>query len=148
MRVKSADAMNESSMAPSEVSDMLFFERRLCEVISHMQPTAVRWRVALAFVFSCTVYSSYFWIIDPSIRFISLWESLSKHPLFTASFVMLMVLFFIFGIHKRVIAPKIIAARCRTVLADFCLSCDENGKLIVRPAYATPPGDRLANFAL
>uniref|UniRef100_A0A915DGT7 Transmembrane protein 188 n=1 Tax=Ditylenchus dipsaci TaxID=166011 RepID=A0A915DGT7_9BILA len=111
--------------------DMRFFERRLTEVISGMQPRVKKWRIALAVVFLSTVYSAYFWIIDPSIRFITLWESLLKHPLFTISLSMLLFLFLVCGVHKKVVAPKVIAVRCRSVLADFCLSCDENGKLIL-----------------
>jgi hypothetical protein len=130
---------------PSDVTDLLLFEHRMTEVISHWKPTARRWRAILFGVFACTIYSSYYWIIDPSIRFVSLWESLSNHPLFTLSFLLLTLLFIVCGVHKRVIAAKIIAARCRTVLADFSLSCDESGKLIVRPAYSS---DRLSNFAL
>uniref|UniRef100_A0A914DZ78 Transmembrane protein 188 n=1 Tax=Acrobeloides nanus TaxID=290746 RepID=A0A914DZ78_9BILA len=139
--------MEETSSA---CEDMIFFERRLTEVIGSMQPTAYKWRTILVIVFLSTVYSAYFWILDPSIRFISLWESLTKHPLFTCSFLMLLFLFLVCGIHKRVVAPKIIAARCRTVLADFCLSCDESGKLIVRPAYSNQmaPDRQNANFSI
>ncbi|KAI1728674.1 transmembrane protein domain-containing protein [Ditylenchus destructor] len=117
--------------------DMLFFERRLTEVISGMQPGVKKWRMILGVVFLSTTYSAYFWIVDPSIRFITLWESLLKHPLFTISFTALLFLFLVCGVHKKVVAPKIIAARCRSVLTDFCLSCDENGKLIVLPAYSS-----------
>ncbi|KAI1721877.1 transmembrane protein [Ditylenchus destructor] len=116
---------------------MLFFERRLTEVISGMQPGVKKWRMILGVVFLSTIYSAYFWIVDPSIRFITLWESLLKHPLFTISFTALLFLFLVFGVHKKVVAPKIIAVRCRSVLTDFCLSCDENGKLIVLPAYSS-----------
>lgn len=43
------------------------------------------------------------------------------------------VLLFVFGIHKLVIAPQIITSRTRSVLAEFNMSCDETGKLILRP---------------
>lgn len=42
-------------------------------------------------------------------------------------------LLFLTGIHKRVVAPSIITQRTRVVLADFNMSCDETGKLILRP---------------
>lgn len=37
------------------------------------------------------------------------------------------------GIHKLVFAPKIITTRMRTVLNDFNMSCDDTGKLILKP---------------
>jgi len=114
--------------------DLRFFERRLTEVIASMHPSASRWRVILIIVFLSTVYSSYYWITDPSIRTLTLCDSLRKHVLFSLSFPCLLLLFVICGIHKRVVAPSIIASRCRQVLADFSLSCDDGGKLIVRPA--------------
>lgn len=43
------------------------------------------------------------------------------------------VTLFLFGIHKRVMAPSIIASRTRIVLSDFNMSCDETGKLILKP---------------
>ncbi|KAJ8878019.1 hypothetical protein PR048_022482 [Dryococelus australis] len=43
------------------------------------------------------------------------------------------VILFTLGIHKRVIAPSIIASRARAVLGDFNMSCDDTGKLILKP---------------
>ncbi|CAK5056431.1 unnamed protein product [Meloidogyne enterolobii] len=88
------------------------------EVIAGMQPRVRKWKAFLL------------------ILFISFFESLALHPLFTISTSLLLILFIVFGVHKRVVAPRIIANRCSTVLSDFCLSCDEQGKLIVRPAYS------------
>ncbi|XP_048752417.1 nuclear envelope phosphatase-regulatory subunit 1-like isoform X1 [Ostrea edulis] len=65
---------------------------------------------------------------------ISLTQSLMNHPFFTISCVFLIFLF-LFGIHKRVVAPSIIASRCRQVLTDFNMSCDETGKLILKPRH-------------
>ena len=42
-------------------------------------------------------------------------------------------LLFLAGIHKRVVAPSIITERTRLVLADFNMSCDETGTLILKP---------------
>ncbi|KAL7074582.1 hypothetical protein ACQ4LE_006255 [Meloidogyne hapla] len=115
--------------------DMLFFEHRLTEVIAGMQPRVRKWKTLLLVLFISTACSAYYWILDPSLKSISFFESLALHPLFTASISLLLILF-IFGVHKRVVAPRIVANRCSTVLSDFCLSCDEQGKLIVRPAYS------------
>lgn len=40
---------------------------------------------------------------------------------------------FAIGIHKLVIAPQIITSRTRNVLSDFNMSCDDTGKLILKP---------------
>ncbi|KAB0350330.1 hypothetical protein FD755_005912, partial [Muntiacus reevesi] len=55
---------------------------------------------------------------------VSFFTSLWNHPFFTISCITLIGLFFA-GIHKRVVAPSIIAARCRTVLAEYNMSCDD-----------------------
>ncbi|KHN87069.1 Nuclear envelope phosphatase-regulatory subunit 1 -like protein [Toxocara canis] len=126
--------MDETSSA---CEDLRYFERRLTEVIQSMHPSATRWRctfillalkmrtVVLLIAFCCTLWSAYFWLMDPSIRSVTLLESLQKHIIFSASVPSLLILFAYIGIHNRVVAPSIIASRCRTVLADFSLSCDD-----------------------
>uniref|UniRef100_A0A182JD72 Transmembrane protein 188 n=1 Tax=Anopheles atroparvus TaxID=41427 RepID=A0A182JD72_ANOAO len=49
------------------------------------------------------------------------------------------LILFVFGIHKLVIAPQIITSRTRNVLAEYNMSCDETGKLIVRPRPTNNP---------
>ena len=43
------------------------------------------------------------------------------------------VVLFLLGIHRRVIAPSIVTQRARSVLGDFNMSCDDTGKLILKP---------------
>lgn len=43
------------------------------------------------------------------------------------------VLLFVIGIHKLVIAPQILTSRTRSVLNDYNMSCDDTGKLILKP---------------
>ncbi|CAG9538288.1 unnamed protein product [Cercopithifilaria johnstoni] len=124
--------MDETSAA---CEDLRYFERRLTEVIQSMQPAATRWRLVLLVAFGCTLWSAYFWLKDPSIRTVTLVESLQKHLVFSACVPSLLFLFSFIGIHNRAVAPSIIASRCRSVLADFSLSCDDSGKLIVRPPH-------------
>ncbi|KAK6106195.1 Uncharacterized protein BM_BM5830 [Brugia malayi] len=124
--------MDETSAA---CEDLRYFERRLTEVIQSMQPAATRWRLVLLIAFGCTLWSAYFWLKDPSIRTVTLVESLQNHLVFSACVPSLLFLFGFIGIHNRAVAPSIIASRCRTVLADFSLSCDDSGKLIVRPPH-------------
>ncbi|VBB25735.1 unnamed protein product [Acanthocheilonema viteae] len=66
---------------------------------------------------------------------VTLVESLQNHLVFSACVPSLLFLFGFIGIHNRAVAPSIIASRCRSVLADFSLSCDDSGKLIVRPPH-------------
>ncbi|KAG8040638.1 hypothetical protein G9C98_002634 [Cotesia typhae] len=43
------------------------------------------------------------------------------------------IILFMLGVHGRVIAPSIITQRARSVLRDFNMSCDDTGKLILKP---------------
>lgn len=45
----------------------------------------------------------------------------------------LLVILLLTGVHKKVIATSIITSRARQVLTDFNMSCDDSGKLILRP---------------
>ncbi|XP_027950343.1 nuclear envelope phosphatase-regulatory subunit 1 isoform X3 [Eumetopias jubatus] len=72
----------------------------------------------------CTATGAWNWLIDPETQKVSFFTSLWNHPFFTISCITLIGLFFA-GIHKRVVAPSIIAARCRTVLAEYNMSCDD-----------------------
>nr|XP_033798674.1 nuclear envelope phosphatase-regulatory subunit 1 isoform X2 [Geotrypetes seraphini] len=88
--------------------------------------------VILIVVSVCTATGAWNWLIDPETQKVSFLTSLWNHPFFTISCITLIGLFFA-GIHKRVVAPSIIAARCRTVLAEYNMSCDDTGKLILKP---------------
>uniref|UniRef100_A0AAR2L419 Nuclear envelope phosphatase-regulatory subunit 1 n=1 Tax=Pygocentrus nattereri TaxID=42514 RepID=A0AAR2L419_PYGNA len=115
-----------------EIDDLKAFERRLTEYVSCLQPATGRWRMILIVVSVCTATGAWNWLIDPDTQKVSFFSSLWNHPFFTISCVTLIGLFFA-GIHKRVVAPSIIAARCRTVLAEYNMSCDDTGKLILKP---------------
>lgn len=61
-------------------------------------------------------------------------NSSNNHPYpFYYIQISLSVVLFVFGIHKLVIAPQIITSRMRSVLGDFNMSCDDTGKLILKP---------------
>lgn len=49
------------------------------------------------------------------------------------------VILFMMGVHRRVIAPSIITQRARSVLGDFNMSCDDTGKLILKPTRPPHP---------
>lgn len=119
-------------MEPSACEDLKAFERRLTEVVSSYGPTTLRWRVVLATISICTAIGAFYWLRDPRTSIVPLLESLLLHPIFTFATLMLVILF-VMGIHKLVFAPKIITTRMRTVLNDFNMSCDDTGKLILKP---------------
>ncbi|XP_064437058.1 nuclear envelope phosphatase-regulatory subunit 1 isoform X1 [Mirounga angustirostris] len=107
-----------------QAEDLKAFERRLTEYIHCLQPATGRWRMLLIVVSVCTATGAWNWLIDPETQKVSFFTSLWNHPFFTISCITLIGLFFA-GIHKRVVAPSIIAARCRTVLAEYNMSCDD-----------------------
>ncbi|XP_041377095.1 nuclear envelope phosphatase-regulatory subunit 1-like [Gigantopelta aegis] len=115
-----------------QTEDLKAFERRLTEVIDKLQPAARVWRIILVFISVCTAVGAWTWLWDPETPKVTFTQSLWNHPFFTISCLALLILFF-FGIHKRVVAPSIIASRCRQVLNDYNMSCDDTGKLILKP---------------
>lgn len=123
-------------MSLEQTEDLKAFERRLTEVITQLHPVAVRFRVLLVVVASSTVAGAWSWLTDPETIRVSFMQSLYNHPFFATSCVFLFLLFLI-GIHKRVVAPSIIASRCRLVLSDYNMSCDDTGKLILKPRPTT-----------
>ncbi|KAK6645535.1 Nuclear envelope phosphatase-regulatory subunit 1 [Polyplax serrata] len=120
------------SLEQTACEDLKAFERRLTEVINCLQPPTIRWRVVLIIVSICTAIGAWHWLTDPALSTISFSQSLWTHLFFTISSSLLVTLF-LFGVHKRVMAPSIIASRTRAVLSDFNMSCDETGKLILKP---------------
>ncbi|NXK81412.1 NEPR1 protein, partial [Amazona guildingii] len=88
--------------------------------------------VILIVVSVCTASGVWNWLMDPETQKVSFFISFLNHTFFTIRCITLIGLFFA-GIHRRVVAPSIIAARCQTVLAEYNTSCDDTGKLILKP---------------
>lgn len=112
--------------------------------------------VLLAFISICTAVAAWQWLVDPETMQVSFLYSLYNHLFFTIASLLLgkrhtsfisaryfqlvnffcfvfAVVLFVCGIHKRVVAPSIVACRARQVLTDFNMSCDDTGKLILKP---------------
>ncbi|CAJ0967095.1 unnamed protein product [Ranitomeya imitator] len=121
-----------------QAEDLKAFERRLTEYVSCLQPATGRWRMILIVVSVCTATGAWNWLIDPETQKVSFFTSLWNHPFFTISCITLIGLFFA-GIHKRVVAPSIIAARCRTVLAEYNMSCDDDQRCSSNQSQDTGP---------
>lgn len=120
------------SIEQTACEDLKAFERRLTEVVTCLQPAALRWRVVLVAVSTCTLIGAYQWLTDPVTSDVAFVQSLFNHLFFATSTLILAILF-LMGIHKRVVAPSIICSRTRQVLADFNMWCDDTGKLVLKP---------------
>ncbi|MCL4144533.1 UNVERIFIED_CONTAM: hypothetical protein GTU68_022551, partial [Idotea baltica] len=88
--------------------------------------------VLLVVVALSTIFGAWNWLGDPVTQSVSFIQSLFNQPFFTIAASILISLFF-YGIHRKVVAPSIITSRTRSVLADFNMSCDDTGKLILKP---------------
>ncbi|KAK7113999.1 nuclear envelope phosphatase-regulatory subunit 1-like isoform X2 [Littorina saxatilis] len=119
-----------------QTEDLKAFERRLTEVIDKLQPAARAWRMLLIVISILTAVGAWAWLWDPRTSQVTFTQSLLYHPVFAISCFTLLLLF-LSGIHKRVVAPSIIASRCRFVLAEYNMSCDDTGKLILKPRPST-----------
>ncbi|XP_077538054.1 CTD nuclear envelope phosphatase 1 regulatory subunit 2 isoform X2 [Haemaphysalis longicornis] len=132
------------SLEQTACEDLKAFERRLTEVIGYLNPQTKRWRSnfsplssLILFISSiCTAIGAWQWLMDPVTSQATFLQSLMNHMFFTISSIILVILF-LMGIHKRVITPSIIVSRVRNVLSDFNMSCDDGGRLILRPRPTT-----------
>uniref|UniRef100_A0A0N4ZN73 Transmembrane protein 188 n=1 Tax=Parastrongyloides trichosuri TaxID=131310 RepID=A0A0N4ZN73_PARTI len=115
------------------VSDMVYFDRRLNEIIYHKRRKAIRWRVVLMVSSLLTAYGAWFWMTDPTIRSTPVFESLGNHSIFCFSLSLLFFLFVFLRIHQRIVGSSIVASRCRRILTQYCLDCNDEGKLIIQP---------------
>ncbi|EPB70689.1 hypothetical protein ANCCEY_10213 [Ancylostoma ceylanicum] len=114
-----------------------------------MDDAATACEVVLLLISLSAVLTSYNWIADPTLRSVSLWESLQSHPVFSVSVPLLFILFTAFGIHRRVVEPSIVRV---VVILTFCrelLACVRSS--LKNPA--TPPSENnkdrsLRSFAL
>lgn len=118
--------------------DLKAFERRLTEILAYYQPQTKRWRIILMIATLSTSFTASNWLFDPETGNISFVKSLHNHKFFTFNCIVLLVLFMI-GIHRKVVAPAIIVSRIRSVLENFNMSCDHDGRLILKRATSTLP---------
>lgn len=117
-------------------ADLKAFERRLTEYVQCLGPQTGKWRLIL--VLSSVATAAGAWgLITDNQHHPSLLQYLWHHKFFTISCCNLFILFML-GIHRRVMAPQIILARTRVVLEDYNMSCDEKGRLILRPRPSWP----------
>ncbi|VEL30882.1 unnamed protein product [Protopolystoma xenopodis] len=121
-----------NSEPPEPTEDLKAFERRLREIMDGLQPKARFWRLLLVLAISTSCLTAYLWLIDPATYEVNFFRSLRNHPEFIISLFALSLLF-VSGAHKKVVLSRIIAERSRLVLAEYNMTCDYSGKLILRP---------------
>jgi hypothetical protein len=144
-----------------QADDLKAFERRMVEIVSSLQPSIWRWRFILiilvlvtlltfyglinnvSFSFSCSSAST----TTSSISLSSITNDINNNKSYISTFVSnlfrneiyfslsfsLLIFAFLFGIHRKIFASSIIISRFRYILADYNMSCDSGGRLIIKP---------------
>ena len=118
------------------ISDLIAFERRLTEIIGCLRPQTRKWQILLVICSLCTLVGGFQWVLDPTTSQVPFVHSLFNHLFFTFSCFVMSFLFMI-GIHRKVVTPQIVVSRVRQVLSDFNMSCDDSGRLILKPRPTT-----------
>lgn len=123
-------SMSQALGGDSSNEDLKAFERRLTEIVKGYRSQTYLWQIIILVISTSTAITSYNWFNDTK-PLQSAFQALAHHTFFYISLVLLVSLFLL-GYHKRVIAPTIELARIRAVLNDFNMSCDSNGRLILK----------------
>jgi hypothetical protein len=131
-----------------QADDLKAFERRMIEIVSSLQPSIWRWRVILLILVLVTLLAFYALITDePSTTKIpttvnkssdksflyTLYSNLFRKQIYFSVSFSLLIFAFLFGIHRKMFSSSIIIARFRYILADYNMSCDYDGRLILKP---------------
>lgn len=112
--------------------DLKAFERRIIEILACYHPQTKRWRIVLLVLALSTLIAAIQWLDNQhNQQYLNSIEYLRNNP-FIAFNLFIITISLVFGIHKKVVSPNIIANRIRSVLENFNMSCDENGCLILR----------------
>ncbi|CAF0795551.1 unnamed protein product [Adineta ricciae] len=134
-----------------QADDLKAFERRMIEIVSSLQPSIWRWRVILFILVVVTLLTFYALITDDSFNasssvnqssdnsFLStIYSHLFCKKIYFSISISFLIFAFLFGIHRKMFSSSIIIARFRYILADYNMSCDSDGRLIIKPR-PTPP---------
>lgn len=117
-------------MNREQTEDLKAFENRLTECVNHIRVKTNKWRVLLVLVCIWTFVSLWLWWID-NTEHDSYWEMFTDHKSLSLSIIALFCLY-LFGFIERNNATPIVMSRCRSVLQEYNMSCDEHGKLILK----------------
>ncbi len=129
-----------------QADDLKAFERRMIEIVSSLQPSIWRWRVILLILVVVTLLAFYALITDESSTKLStvnkssdnsflssLYSNVFRKQIYFSVSFSLLIFAFLFGIHRKMFSSSIIIARFRYILADYNMSCDSDGRLILKP---------------
>lgn len=104
--------------------DLKAFERRLTEIVSNYKRRTKKFRILLTIAALITSITTLNWFNDET-------KNVTYVDFFTFNYIGLLILFSM-GLHKRAVATSIILSRIRQVLENFNMSCDQNGRLILK----------------
>lgn len=122
-----------------QADDLKAFERRMMEIVSSLQPSIWRWRVILLILIVSTSLAFYIFLTDQSTTVSqsndqqSFLSNFFRGQIYFLLSLSLLVFAFFFGIHRKIFSSSIIIARFRYILADYNMSCDFDGRLILKP---------------
>ncbi|CAI8032869.1 Nuclear envelope phosphatase-regulatory subunit 1 [Geodia barretti] len=116
-------------MNREQTEDLKAFEQRVIDCVSHVRRRSIKWRVLVAVVLLWVVVSMWSWWTDGSEHDNYLDMFYSNKSLCLSITVFFFV--YILGFFDRQNAANIITNRCRSVLHDFNMSCNDQGKLII-----------------
>ena len=129
-----------------QAEDLRAFERRMVEIVSSLQPSIRLWRLTLSILVLIT--STTFYYLIKSLIFSSSSSSAADVKTENSSYFFrievyclisscLLICAFLFGIHRKIFASNTIVSRFRYVLTDYNMSCDDRGRLMIRPRPIT-----------
>ncbi|XP_065827447.1 nuclear envelope phosphatase-regulatory subunit 1-like [Oscarella lobularis] len=118
------------SLVIDQAEDLRVFEQRLMECISSLQPDAFKWKVFMVVLCVWTFVTGLGWLTDSESN-LSLVESLVYHKGFSMG-VGALAFLLATSLYQKALAPQIVARRCRSVLKEYNMSCDDSGRLIVK----------------
>lgn len=113
--------------------DLRSFERRITKAVQYLEPKSYRWRILLLVSVMFVLLSGYSFITNIQLdKNFSVLSALYENKVFAVALFFLGLLV-ITGAHKRANTSAIILARNRQVLLEYNLSCNDKGKLIIKP---------------
>lgn len=141
--------------------DLKAFERRTTEIISSLRPSTWRWRLLFVVLILMNLITFSNWICDFTFSSffkssVSTTPSLSDLPAtpvndFSSSYLFpciskifrrdiafsisfsLLIFAFLFGIHRKIFITSVMLTRIRSILNEYNMSCDTDGRLILKP---------------
>ena len=114
--------------------DLQAFERRITKAVQYLEPKSYRWRILLTLSVLFVLVSGYSFITNIQLGSdFSVIMALYENKIFGLALVFLGLLV-VTGAHKRANTSAIVLARNRLVLLEYNLSCNDKGKLIIKPS--------------